>query len=105
MSSMPPVSRFGGPPPGSTPVGLSNMVRADNGNPNPSGGGGGIAKQFYAVEQALDTLASVLPEHTEEIDEIKSQLREILAKAISGGASFQQDSQSAGLNPSAPDIF
>lgn len=104
MSSMPP-SQFSGPPPGSTPVGLSNMVRSNVGGSTPSGGGGGIAKQFFAVEQALDNLASVLPEHSEQIDEIKAQLREILAKAISGGASFEKDAQSAGLNSSAPDLF
>ena len=81
------------------------MVR-DQGAPNPSGGGGGIARTFYAVEQQLDNLAMALPEDSEAIDEIKSQLREILAKAISGGASFQNRNQSGDLATSSPpDMF
>lgn len=68
----------GGPPPGG-PEG-----------PNPSEGGsqGGLKDVFDEVQQVLDALASILPEQADEIDEIKNQLAEILAKAISGGASF-----------------
>ena len=54
----------------------------------PSGGGGGIAKMFYALESSLDSLASAIPEQAEDIDKIKSQLREILASAVSGGSAF-----------------
>jgi hypothetical protein len=59
-----------------------------NGDSEASGGGAGIAKMFYAIERSLDTLASAIPEQAEEIDKIKSALREILASAVSGGAAF-----------------
>jgi hypothetical protein len=59
--------------------------------PNPEAGGaqGGLKDVFDEVQQVLDALASILPEQAAELDEIKSQLAEILAKAISGGASFE----------------
>lgn len=96
MSSMPPNMKFGGPPPGATPVGLSSMKMSPmqsgpdptSGNPEASGGGAGIAKMFYAIENSLDSLAGAIPEQAEEIDKIKSALREILASAVSGGAAF-----------------
>jgi hypothetical protein len=58
------------------------------GNPEASGGGAGIAKMFYAIERSLDSLASAIPEQAEEIDKVKSSLREILASAVSRGAAF-----------------
>lgn len=96
MSTMPPNMKFGGPPPGATPAGLSAMKMSPMmsqsedplGDSQPSGGGGGIAKMFYAIERSLDSLASAIPTQAEEIDKIKSQLREILASAVSGGAAF-----------------
>lgn len=59
--------------------------------PNPEAGGakGGLKDVFDEVQQVLDALASILPEQADEIDEVKNQLAEILAKAISGGASFR----------------
>lgn len=96
MASMPPNMKFGGPPPGATPVGLSSMKMspmqgiggAPTGDSEASGGGAGIAKMFYAIENSLDTLASAIPEQAEEIDKIKSALREVLSSAVSGGAAF-----------------
>lgn len=95
MSSMPPNFRFGGPPPGGTPVGLSNMKASplqpgmDPTGISPAGGGSaGIAKMFYAIERSLDSLADAIPNQAEEIDKIKSALREILATAVSNGAAF-----------------
>jgi hypothetical protein len=55
----------------------------------PPGGGGGLKDVFDEVQQVLDALASILPEQVEELDDIKLRLSEVLAKAISGGASFQ----------------
>lgn len=96
MASLPPsTGKFGGPPPGSTPQGLSS-VQTDplQQTPEaPAGGGAGIAKQFYAVEQGLDTLAEVIPEESDSIDQIKSLLREVLARAVSGGAGFSGSQQ------------
>ncbi len=60
--------------------------------PNPGGPGGaqgGLKDVFDEIQSTLDALASILPESAEEIDQIKNQLAEILAKAISGGASYQ----------------
>ena len=99
MATMPPRGTMGGPPPGSTPQGLSRIPRGD-GPPAPEGpapggaGGGGVARLFYEVEKSLDALAGVLPEQTEKIDGIKSQLREVLGEAVSGGASFTGNPQS-----------
>jgi len=58
------------------------------GDPEASGGGAGLAKMFYAIERSLDSLASAIPEQAEELDKIKSSLREILASAVSHGAAF-----------------
>ena len=91
MASMPPsTGSFGGPPPGATPQGLSQMgVDPMQAGPEaPPGGGAGLAQTFYAVEQQLDSLAEVVPNEAESIDQIKSLLREVLARAVSGGAGF-----------------
>ena len=84
---MPPVNKMSGPPPGSTPQGLSAIARQDQ--PNPSGGGGGLKDVFDELQFVLDSLASIIPAQAEEIDEIKTRLSEILAQAISGGAAFE----------------
>jgi hypothetical protein len=62
--------------------------------PKPPGGGGGLKDVFDEVSAVLDSLAGILPEQAEEIDLIKTQLAEVLAKAISGGASFTGDTNS-----------
>lgn len=93
MASLPP-NRFGGPPPGPTPVGMSAMrvppMQSMGGGPEsePSSGGGGLAKMFYAIEQGLDSLAGVIPDEAEQLDKLKAALREILARAVSNGAAF-----------------
>jgi hypothetical protein len=90
MASMPPPTG-GGPPPGSTPQGLSR-IPPGGGPPEaaPAAGGQsqGLAKLFFQVEQTLDAIASVVPAGSEKIDMIKTQLREVLAEAVSGGAAF-----------------
>lgn len=97
---MPPLpQQMSGPPPGSTPQGLSSLLpeglppQGQEGleGPNPEEGGskGGLKDVFDEVQGVLDALASILPDQAEEIDQIKIQLSEILAKAISGGASFR----------------
>lgn len=102
MASMPPTSKFSGPPPGATPQGITSMIppgrmEEDSMAPNPSGGdGGGLKDVFDEVSAVLDSLASILPDQAEEIDAIKTQLAEVLAKAISGGASFTGDTSQAG---------
>jgi hypothetical protein len=94
MVGMPP-DRFGGPPPGVTPQGLSSMkvspmqAAGPQNDPNATGGGAGIAKMFYDVEQKLDELAGVIPDAAVKIDEIKMRLREIMSGAVSNGAAFQ----------------
>lgn len=112
MSSMPPF-KMGGPPPGSTPQGLSSMLPSepseeglDETMPEDGGASGGLKDVFDEVQQVLDALASILPDQAEEIDNLKTQLAEILAKAISGGASFQGRTGGEGLrtpaNPGFP---
>lgn len=96
---MPPFNKFTGPPPGGTPQGLSSMLPGGEppsepmpmGEPNPApgGGSGGLKDVFDEVQGVLDALASILPDQAEELDSIKTQLAEILAKAISGGATFK----------------
>src|SRR3990172_4797877 len=101
-----PPERMSGPPPGSTPQGLSAMLpselpeEAGLGMPGSPGGGagGGLKDVFDEVQGVLDALASILPEQAEELDMIKTQLAEILAKAISGGASFQGRTGGGGLS-------
>jgi hypothetical protein len=92
MMMTPPNNKLGGPPPGTFRPGMTSMngnamEEAAEGESKPQGGGGGLAKTFYAIEQQLETLASSLPEQVEEIDEIKTMLRGVLAKAIPSGAS------------------
>lgn len=91
MATMPPRGTMGGPPPGSTPQGLSRIPPGGGppeAAPAAGGQGGGLAKLFYQVEQSLDAIAGVMPTGSEKIDMIKSQLREVLAEAVSGGSSF-----------------
>jgi hypothetical protein len=40
---------------------------------------------FFKVEEDLDAIAQAMPESSEKIDEIKSLLRAVLAKAIPTG--------------------
>jgi hypothetical protein len=112
MPPMPP-GMMSGPPPGSTPQGLSSMMPSEpppqdglEGPPPDGGSGGGLKDVFDEIQGVLDALASILPDQSEEIDNIKTQLMEILAKAISGGASFQGRTGGEGLrsptNPGFP---
>lgn len=91
MATMPPSGTMGGPPPGSTPQGLSRIPPGGGppeAAPAQGGQGSGLAKLFFQVEQSLDAIAGVIPMGSEKIDMIKSQLREVLAEAVSGGAAF-----------------
>jgi hypothetical protein len=60
------------------------------------GGGSGLKDVFDELGNTLDSLAGILPDQAEEIDQIKTQLAEVLAKAVSGGASFQGRTESPG---------
>lgn len=96
MATMPPRGTMGGPPPGPTPQGMSRIPMGDGPpqeDPAAGGGQGGVAKMFFETEKGLDALAGVLPEQSEKIDMIKSQLREVLAEAVSGGAPFTGNPQ------------
>ena len=87
-SPTPPINRLGGPPPGTSPAGLSQIGRGadpQGGGPLPSGGGGGLTKMFFDVEEKLDAIAQAMPDSAEKIDEVKSLLRAVLAKAIPTG--------------------
>ena len=55
----------------------------------PGGGGGGLKDVYDEVSSVLESLAGILPDQAEEIEQIRLQLAEVLAKAISGGASFK----------------
>jgi hypothetical protein len=91
MATMPPRGTLGGPPPGSTPQGLSRIPSGGGppeAAPAAGGQGKGLAKLFFQVEQSLDAIAGVIPTGSEKIDMIKTQLREVLAEALSGGAAF-----------------
>ena len=73
--------------------------------PDESGATGGLKDVFDELQEILDALASILPDHAEELDEIKNQVAEVLAKAISGGASFRGRTESLGEprpNPGLP---
>jgi hypothetical protein len=112
MASMPPL-KMGGPPPGTTPQGLSSMLPSGRppeavpglGGPNeatPPGGGGGLKDVFDEVQGVLDALASILPESAQELDDIKVRLAEILAKAISGGTEFRGQEGGGLRTPATP---
>lgn len=76
--------------------------------PPPDGGegGGGLKDVFDELQGTLDALASILPNQSEDIDNVKTQLMEILAKAISGGTSFEGRTGGGGMrtptNPGFP---
>lgn len=111
MATQPPF-KMGGPPPGTTPQGLSSMLPQGGGaaamgglgEAKPEGGSGGLKDVFDEVQGVLDALASILPEHAEELDNIKLQLSEVLAKAISGGASFQGATGGGMQSPANPGL-
>jgi len=99
-----------GPPPGTTPQGLTAMGpglaagSAGPGEPKPEGGSGGLKDVFDEVQSVLDALAGILPEQASEIDEIKQLLSEVLAKAISGGATFRGREGGGPISPAKPDF-
>lgn len=95
---------MGGPPPGGTPQGLTSMM--PQGRPMegmvspeeeamPSGGEGGLKDIYDEVSGVLESLAEILPEQATEIEQIRLQLAEVLAKAISGGATFEGRTEGA----------
>jgi hypothetical protein len=67
---------------------MQSMGEDPMGGAEAGGGSAGLAKMFYAIERSLDTLASAIPEQAEDLDKVKSLLREILASAVSHGAAF-----------------
>lgn len=104
-------NKMGGPPPGGTPQGLTSMMPGRDSmvepspEPTPSGGEGGLKDIYDEIVGVLQSLAEILPEQAEEIDQISSQLAEVLAKAISGGASFKgrtQEGENIRPNPGLP---
>jgi len=105
--------KMGGPPPGGTPQGLTSMLPGAASSEGmvpseesmPSGGEGGLKDVYDELTAVLDSLASILPEQADEIEEIRLQLAEVLAKAISGGAGFQgrtEGGESLRPNPGLP---
>ena len=78
----------GGPGP-KPPVGGPGGAGPSEPTPDAGGAPGGLKDVFDELQDTLAALASILPEYAQELDDIGSQLSEILAKAISGGASFQ----------------
>lgn len=74
--------------------------------PTPSSGSEGGLKDIYdELSGVLDSLASILPEQAEEIDQIRLQLAEVLSKAISGGAGFKgrtEEGETLRPNPGLP---
>jgi len=109
----------GGPPMGGTPQGLTSMLPQGGapeggvpspeaeglGGANPSGGEGGLKDIYDEVSGVLESLAGILPEQADEIEEIRLMLAEVLAKAISGGASFKgrtEEGETLRPNPGLP---
>jgi hypothetical protein len=72
------------------------------GEATPPGGGGGLKDVFDEVQGVLDALAGILPEQAAELDEIKVRLMEVLAKAISGGATFRGREGGGPSGPATP---
>lgn len=73
-------------------MGMPPMV----GQPPPSGvsaippngggpGGGGLPRLIFSVQQTLDTIARAIPDASEQIDQIKNMLMDVLLKATQGG--------------------
>lgn len=58
------------------------------GGPGP-GQAGAIPQLFFQADQALDTIASAVPTVANDIDSIKSALRDVLRKMLSIGAPNQ----------------
>lgn len=103
---------MGGPPPGTSPQGLSSLGPSlmsretdDLDEANPAGGGaGGLKDVFDELQQVLDALAGILPDQAGEIDAIRQSLAEVLAKAISGGATFKGREGSGVSSPANPSL-
>jgi len=85
---------------------MEGMVEPEQTGAIPPGGGGGGLKDVYdEVSSVLESLAGILPEQAEEIEQIRLQLAEVLAKAISGGASFKgrtEEGETLRPNPGLP---
>lgn len=77
----PPAAASAGPPP-ATATGMGGPPQEGPGG----GGGGAIPRLVFGIEGALDTLAQAVPQASGEINQVKTMLRGILQKAVSGGA-------------------
>jgi hypothetical protein len=83
---------------------MEGMVEPEEANPA-GGAGGGLKDVYDEVSSVLESLAGILPEQAQEIEEIRLQLAEVLAKAISGGASFKgrtEEGETLRPNPGLP---
>lgn len=79
---------MGGPPPTSAgaPPGLSSIKGSPSGTTSGGDEGGGtVPKLVFSLEKALGTLAQAVPGASDEVEQIKGLLRQILMKATQGG--------------------
>lgn len=84
MASFPP--GLAGPPlaPPTAPT-LSSIPTGQTGDAGQPGITGALPRLFFQAEQQLKTIARVLPTFSSDIDSVVQQLRDVLAKALSGG--------------------
>lgn len=73
---------MGAPP---SPPQLSTLSSVPTSEGEAGNRAAGLPKLIFSVEQSLDTIAEAVPGSSEQIDEIKRQLRDLLTSALQGG--------------------
>lgn len=89
MTPIPPAALMGGPPvqPPTVPT-VSAIPQADNSQ----GLVAALPKLVFNIEQQLNTLARVLPQESEKLNEIRDSLRDVLSSALQRGAGAAEPS-------------
>ncbi len=93
-------SMMGGPPnaPPTDPT-LSAIPMGGAGQGPAPGQIGALAPLIYQIEQQIKTVARILPDQSQALDQIVSDLRDVLAAALQGGGAPPAPTPNAGPPP------
>lgn len=86
MTPIPPAMMMGGPPvnPPTEPTLSAIPMGQPTGGPGP-GMVGALPQLIFNIEQQIKTVARILPDQSPVLDQIVSDLRDVLATALQGG--------------------
>ena len=68
----------------------------------PDAKGGSLVRLFYEVEKMLDLISSAAPRASQQIDEIKGTLRDVMTSVANGGANGKPSTGLSGPSQGGP---